>query len=66
MLIRGREGLDVSGFTTAGGMLKREDNDLLGSLIDHVVDEVAVFGRDELSDVFEILETPDRRKDRQI
>jgi hypothetical protein len=43
-------------------MLKREDNDLLGYLIDHVVDEVAVFGRDELSDAFDIWR-PERLSD---
>lgn len=39
----------VSVFTTAGGMLNREDHDLLGSLVDHVIDEVAISGCDEFA-----------------
>src|ERR1700730_12325353 len=58
--------LDVPVFTTARGMPNREDHDLLRSLVDHVIDEIAIFGRHEFADAFDILGTTDRRKKRQV
>jgi hypothetical protein len=43
-------------------MLNREDHDLLYPLVDHVIDEIAVFGGHEFADAFDILGTTDRRK----
>jgi hypothetical protein len=49
--------LDVLVFTTARGVLNREDRDLLCSLVDQVIDKIAVFGRHEFADAFDILGT---------
>ena len=49
--------LDVPVFTTARGMPNREDHELLRSLVDHVIDEIAIFGRHEFADAFDILGT---------
>ena len=47
-------------------MLNRKDHDFLSSLVDHVIDELTVFGRHEFADAFDILGTTDRRKKYQI
>src|SRR5438105_13905861 len=48
--------------TTARGLLNRQDNDFLCSLVDRVIDEIAVSGRHEFADALDILGTTDRRK----
>jgi hypothetical protein len=48
--------LDVPVFTTARGMLNREDHDLLCPVVDHVIDEIAVFGRHEFADALDYFE----------
>jgi hypothetical protein len=50
--------LDVPVFTTARGMLNREDHDLLCSLVDQVIDKIAIFRRHEFADAFDILGRP--------
>jgi hypothetical protein len=54
--------LDVLVFTTARGVLNREDHDLLWSLVDRVIDKIAIFRRHEFADAFDILGTTDLRK----
>jgi len=53
---------DISVFSTACGMLDREDHDLLGFLVDHVIDEIAASACHEFADAFDILGTTDREK----
>jgi hypothetical protein len=60
------EELQVPVLTTTRRVLKREDHNLLRSLVDCIIDQIAVFGCNEFADAFDILGTTDRREERQI
>ena len=47
-------------------MLNREDHYLLGVLVDHIINKLAVSGCYELADAFDILAATNLRKKRQI
>src|SRR5438093_1170010 len=50
----------------ARGMLDGDDDDFFGCFINRIIDEIRILARDKLADTFDLLPSPDFRKDEKI
>ena len=48
------------------GMLYTENDDLIGSFVDRVVDEIGIFARDKLAYALRLLEAAHMGKDNEV